>query len=337
MNSNPNPYTGHKASGFRFCLHVTSIAHRPLFLPLEMKQLPQIQRLWQGESPLSVFNRADIKSARQAFCEFRMQFDFAYWAAKEYYIRDQNDADRIIPLELNNIQHYLIDILQKRYFYRLPGRYIISKTFGRVGISTCVQAYILWLQTYKNPKHSYTCCPSEIAINPLKTNLCRYLHRDIVPADKFIYLPKSDRKAFFNTYRNPNFTRGIDLGYVHFADMSRWNDSDADLSSRTYATAISGVLNHYKTLIVLEGNIPKEDNFRIEEYRQFYLTFDIRIGQLAHLSKNPFFLDHVALANTPSSQPSPSQSFLMHINLDHIFTRSKRIRIPFPSTKSTPC
>lgn len=320
-----SPYSGYKSSGFRFCFHVTSIAHRPLFLPLEMKGHPYIQRLLKGESPLSVFNRPDIRSARQAFCEFRKQFDFAYWAAKDYIIRDLQDADNYIPLELNNLQHYAIDIMQKRYSNRFIGRYIITKSFGRVGLTTGIQAYMLWLQIYKCNNHSYTCSASDISINPHKTDLCRFLKRDIVPADKFIYIPKANRKAFFNTYRSPDYIRGINLGYVHFADMSKWHDIDGNDATRANAAASSAVLMKHFTMIVLEGNIPKEDRFNIDEFKNFHLPWQIRLMRLEKYSKNPYFLDRVAMAT--SSISSNDDGLYFHINLDKTFAPD-RIRIP---------
>ena len=105
-----NPYTGRHSPGFRFCFHVRAIAHRPIFLPLVMKNHYKIQRLLKGESPLSVFECSSYQAARVAFSELRKKFDFAYWAITEYYIRDLNDADNIIPLHLNTCQNYLIDI-----------------------------------------------------------------------------------------------------------------------------------------------------------------------------------------------------------------------------------
>lgn len=318
-----NPLSGLRCPDFRFRLQHRALSHRSLYLPLAMKQHPQIQRLLKGESFLSVFNAPTIESARHAFDELRYHYDFAFWAAKEYRIRDREDADNIIPLFLNNFQHYLIDILQKRFFNQQVGRYIITKTFGKVGVTTCVQAYMLWMQTYKCNKHSFTCSASDISIYPLKSNLCRYLHRDIVPSEKFISLPKADRKAFFNTYRNPDYIRGIDLGYVHFADMSRWHAQDGDYASRVYAAAASAVLMRFDTLVILEGNIPKEDRFQMEKHQSFNIPYGIRLMRLAPLTKNPFFLDHVAIANAPITYDSS----LFHINLDHTYSRSKKIRI----------
>lgn len=319
-----NYYTGFLSAGFRFCFHVSAIAHRPLFLPMDMKTHPQIQRLMKGESPLIVFNTTSIKAARNAFCELRKRYDFPYWAIKDYYINDIKDADNIITLKLNNFQYYIIDILQKRYYNGQLGRYIITKSFGRVGLTTCIQAYILWLQIYHCMKHSYTCSASAISINPIKNNLCRFLHRDIVPTDTCVYIPRADRRAFFNTYRSPDFIRGVDLGYVHFADMSRWYVPDGNDANRVYAAATSAVLLQYYTLIVLEGNIPKNEIFQLEKHQNFSIPWDIRLSRLAHLSKNPFFLDHVVMSNFPCY----GKPHLLHINLDDTYRRSKRINIP---------
>ena len=298
-----NPHSGRLSAGFRFRFKIRAISHQAIYLPLEMKELPQIQLLMHGSSPLEVFNCQSLQSARMAFNELRKQFDFPFWAVTEYYVRDIDDPDRIVPLWLNPFQHKITDTFLKRYFNQEIGKYIITKSCGRVGVSTCVQAYILWRQTYHFPKHSYTCSASDISIHPLKTNLCRYLHREIVPSDKYLYLPKSDRRAFFNTYRNPDYIRGIDLGFVHFADMSRWYDPDGNDASRVYVAATGGVLMRYYSLVVLEGNIPKPARFDMKKHQQIFIPWKIRLLQLAHLTRNPFFLNHVALANIPNAEP----------------------------------
>lgn len=298
-----NPHTGRFSAGYRFRFTVRAISHISIYLPLEMKELPQIQLLMQGSSPLEVFNCQSIRSARKAFNELRKQFDFPFWAATEYQIRDINDPDRIISLRLNFFQHIIADTFLKRYFKHEIGRYIITKSFGRVGVTTCVQAYILWRQIYHFPKNSYTCSASDICIDPLKTNLSRYLQRDFVYSEKYIYLQKADRRAFFNTFRNPDYIRGVDLGFVHFADMSRWYDPDCNDVSRVYAAATGGVLMRYYSLVVLEGNIPKPEQFEMKKYQQLNIPWKIRLMQLSNLSKNPFFLNHVALSNIPNVEP----------------------------------
>ncbi len=310
-----NHYSGYRAPGFRFRFNIRSISHHAIFLPIEMKALPEIQRMLKGESILAVFNASTIMEARKAFHNLRYNYDFAFWAAREYYIRDIMDADNIIPLILNDYQSYFIDIIQKRYFNRIFGRYIITKSFGKVGVTTCVHAYILWLQIYKCWNHSYLCTNSEIAINPLKTNLCRYLKREITPPEKYIYLPKADRRAFFNTYRSPDYIRGINLGYVHYADMSRWRDPENRFSSRVYKAATSAVLLSHDTLVVLEGNIPMEDRLQIQKYKTSGIPYNERLDRLSHLTINPYFLSQVISNYVPDSF-----GINFHINLNHLPT-----------------
>lgn len=323
MKSSRNPFTGRNSSGFRFCFHVRAIAHRSIFLPMAMKNLPQIQRLLTGESPLSVFSCDSFPQARLRFSELRKKFDFAYWAITEYHIHDINDADNMIPLRLNSYQHYLIDIIQKRYHNRQFGRYVVTKTFPRCGLTTCVQAYITWLQIFQCANNSYTCSSSEINLHPLKEDLSRFLKRDVVPSERWIYLPKRNDRALFNTYRSPDFCRSINLGYVHLADMSKWKDPDGLLSSRTYAASSSAVLLDYFTLVILEGNIPKEDRFPFRYMEISHLPFDMRLWNLEHLSGNPFFLDHVLFASHPIEH-----SCILHIHLDDAFDPIRRLNIP---------
>ena len=104
--------------------------------------------------------------------------------------------------------------------------------------------------------------------------------------------------------------------YVHFADMSKWNNPDGKDTSRVYTASTSAVLIKYDTLIVLEGNIPKKDRFQMERHQSFNVPWSNRMMRLSHLSKNPFFLDHVAMANVPTTYASP----FFHINLDQIYT-----------------
>ena len=299
-----NPFSGKNSSGFRFRFHVRSISNQPLYLPIEMKTLLQIQQLMQGTSPIIVFSCHSKEYALSAFSNLRKQYDFDYWAASEYLIRDINDADAIIPLYLNDTQLHVIDIMRKRLFLRRFGRYIVTKTSRRCGLSTCIQAYILWLQTYQRSNNSYTCGPSSISIHPLKSNLCRYLKRDIIPSDMGIFLPRVGWSAYFNTFHSPDAIRGINLGYVHFTDMSRWYDPSSKIAGRAYTAPVSAVLLNYFTLVVLEGNIPKRKSFSIKSFIRQYPKENnpIRNKKLSKIFKNPLFINHLMYS---LSSPNP--------------------------------
>lgn len=307
-----NPFSGRNCSGYRFKFLMRSFAHCPLFLPLEMKSLPQIQMLMQGLSPLDVFSCDDIDSARRAFSELRKKYDFDFWAANEFFIHDIEDPDNIVPLILNDRQHFVVDILRKRYFNRQCGRYVVSKSSRRCGLTTCIQAYILWKQTYQRTNNSYTCAGSDIGLFPLKSNLCRYLKRDVIPPDMWIFLPKVDGNAFFNTFRSPNAIRGINLGFVHFADMSRWNDPTDRNISRAYSACVSAVLLDYFTLVILEGNVPRGDSHVFQQLRRVdpRIPYRKRITGMSGWFRNPFFMNEVVYAS------SNHDGHFLHIDLD---------------------
>lgn len=311
MTNTRNPLSGRNSSGFRFLFKVSTISRRTLFLPIEMKTLPQVSQLIEGISPLEVFRCNSLKDAIQAFRSLRKKYDFDYWAATEYFIPDVNDADSITPLRLNDAQHHVIDIFRKRYFQKKFGRYVISKSTRRVGLSTCIQAYILWMQTCQRSNNSYLCGPSAISINPLKTNLCRFLHRDVVPHDMGIYLPMVDWSAYFNTFNRPDAIRGVNLGFVHLADMSRWNDPLASKSSKALIAPVSAVLLRHYTLVVLEGDVPSKQWFDIKRFIRSdpQMSGSIRLKKLTSSFKNPFFINEVIVSD------SSDDPYYFHIHL----------------------
>lgn len=262
----------------------------------------------KGEGPCIVFKVSSIKEAKEAFRELRCSYDFAYWAATKFKIRDISDPEQIVTLALNEHQHCIIDTFQKRYFKKLPGRYIITKQSPRIGVTTCVQAYILWLQTYSCCcSNSQTCSANEFANSRLRENIYRHLGKTIFPVKKKITLFNGYIGAYFNTVRNPDSLRGIDFSYVHLANMSSWRDRDMTLSSRAFNAAISGILHHYFTLIVIEGDLPKSKYFNLNEIRSPEHPA-IPTSQYRLLIANPHFL-HLLTANAiPLNTSSTSSS-----------------------------
>ncbi|MDE6290926.1 MAG: hypothetical protein K2M16_05290, partial [Muribaculaceae bacterium] len=105
----------------------------------------------------------------------------------------------------------------------------------------------------------------------------------------------------------------INLGYVHFADMSRWRDPDSKKSVRAYAAAVSAVLLDFFTLVVLEGNVPKKEVFSIRKFliNNPCTSDNSRKRLLAKSFRNPFFINEVIYASTHQD------SLYLHIDLDH--------------------
>lgn len=127
-----------------------------------------------------------------------------------------------------------------------------------------------------------------------------------------IYIPKVDWRAYFNTFRSPDAIRGINLGYVHLSDMSRWKDPDSKKSVRAYTAPATAVLLEYFTLVVLEGNIPKRGSFSIKNYirRHPKETDSTRKKNLSEIFRNPFFINEIIVAI------SSSYPYFLHIHLN---------------------
>lgn len=265
-----NYLTGRKAIGFRFRFVNKAISRCPLYLPIAMKENAHVKALMDGVHPKKTFCTDDIRIARKYFNNIRCQYDFSYWAATQYYIRDINDPDNIVTLKLNTKQDFAIGVMQEYFDMKQTKRFVITKNCGRVGLTTAVQAYILWRQLYCFPGKSLVCGASDFNLYHMKVNMARFLGRFCNPNDKWIHIDQYFRGAFFNSFTNPDAPRGIDFRYVHMADMSKWHDNKGILSRRAYVANVSGVLLDYSSLIVLEGNRPKDFPFYMSEIQSYY-------------------------------------------------------------------
>lgn len=264
--NNPNPFTGYHSPGLRFRLNCRAISHTPLYLPLAMKNHPQVLCLISGVSPLEVFAVSTISEARRAFNHLREQFDFTFWAVRNYRVRDINDPDKIIPYFLPEKLAPMIHIFLIRYHNRMLGKYVITKEHGKIGLTTCLQAFILWRQVRSEFKgNAIIFGASSSALYPLKDNLCRHL--GFYPsAAKRIYFPSRIGSypdpvwgsVMFNSVKNPDGARGIDFSFALFADMSKWRDRKRINSDRAKSACIGTVLLEYQTLFILEGDRPSD-------------------------------------------------------------------------------
>lgn len=246
---------GRRGPGKRFRFLVRGLVHRSLYLPLSMKGLGVVRRLMAGESALDVFGVGSRREAIECFCELRKRYDFAFWAATEYLVRDEGDPDEIVPFVLNENQRRITDVLERRYYEREDARYIILKEGSRAGVTTVVQAYMLWRQLYKSRINSCTINADRFSNLRLRGNLYRYLRKEVMPAKRKISIPGIDCSAYFNNVRTPDALRGINFAYVHLVDMEKWKDSRGSDIERAYVAAISGVLSDYGTLIVIEAKM----------------------------------------------------------------------------------
>lgn len=294
-----NPFTGFDSPGYRFRLNCRPISHSPLYLPLAMKSDPLVIRLRNGESPLSVFSVSNIRDARQAFHTLREKYDFTFWAARQFFVKDINDPDTLVPLILNNRIDLVISIMEERYFDKKMGRYVITKSGGPCGLTTALQAYVLWRILYSPYKGTaHICGASKFNTHHLKANLARFLHLPSIPSYNRIYFsPYGGRPSsfLFSSVKNPDATRGIDLNYAIFSDISKWHDHQRINSNRAAACSLGSVLLDYNTLFIYEGNLPND----FPKYSADTNDYDID-SKNYHQNLQKYYDKHVKDARSPA-------------------------------------
>lgn len=273
-----------------------------------MKALPQITQLLTGVSPLVVFGCRDFKDARRAFYELRKKYDFPYWAALEYMIPDKENPKCILPLRLNRFQFYLADVFIKRANAGFSGKYIISKSVPKCGLTSCVQAYILWLQLYRYSHHSITCTESVDNMNRLKSIVAECIHK---PSGSNIVSVKDTASSLFQSIYDPHVLDRCPSSYVHLADMSKWPDPTSELSLHIYSNAYQRWNATPASLFVLEGDTPSHAMFRAEDYRNYLIQESFRLMQLRDFFSNPYFVNRLVIASDPKVN-----SEFHYINLD---------------------
>lgn len=311
--NNRNPLSGRNSAGPRFQFRVRSIARNNLYLPLRMKSLQEIQRLLNGESPLVVFNCDSILDARQAFYRLRKRYDFPYWAALEHYVPDMDNPLRSVPLVLNLYQHHVVDVFSRRAFEGRRGLYLISKSVPKCGLSTVVQAYILWLQIHNWHSNSISYASSSDDLCRFKANLCSTLKKTGVMEGFSISVTDTDAVAYFNTYMSPGILSGIDCGFLHLADMSKWNDRTAEKSSLIFSSSVSRLQRNPAALVIMEGDKPADPKVMSVFKSSFVCPDTIRYLRLEAFGLNPFFLDNWLMVSDPDIN-----ALFHHIDLDYV-------------------
>lgn len=229
----------------------------------------------KGEDPIQTMRATSIEEAREKFKSLRASTDFAYWAATSYRIPNISDKSGLVTLVLNSAQNHIIDTILKDLQEGQVGRYVIPKQGESIGVTTVVQAYIIWRQLYKTVgMNSFTASPSGRTVHNLRLNTARILSQrhtryDRKPTSHFIHDHHIRRKyymgrnsyAHYTTTNNEHGARSIDISYVHFADMSKTHVDCAKSARRCFTGAFSGVLLQPPTLVVMEGDIPSNNSF----------------------------------------------------------------------------
>lgn len=300
-----DPFSGVNAPGSRFLFKAHALYRHPIWLPISMRSLPEIQAIQNGVSPLTALRSDSLNSARLKFCRYRLDFDFPFWAAYVCRIPDINDPDNLVPLILNSPQCKVIDTFLRRREQRLTGRYLITKSQPRIGLTTVIQAYIFWSQTRVWHGNSYTAVPRPLLNRTLKANLLRNIFTQRRVFSSLRPLSDSDMadvrwerfdtdlssirilrhpnlKAHFGPVNDVHRARGIHFDYIHFPDLHTMNDPAGIITRDCYRSASGSIDIDPESLMVLEGDAASSRNpFFTREIRAAFssrsLLFPIRL------------------------------------------------------------
>ncbi len=292
-----NPISGYHAPDTRFKVRIRSLAHNNLYLPLSMRSLPQINQLLEGVSPLTVFNCSTLQEARKAFYDLRMKFDFTYWAFLEFKVRDISRYHSFVPLRLNRFQYYIATRFLKDASNGYPNRYLISKTVPRCGLTTVVQAYILWRQKY-HMDDSFTFVRTDTDMEEMIKTAAQSLHKNA----KYyrIILNPDGVSAKFNFFYSPYRLDQSEARFVHLADMSKWYDPDGEDSLIIIRKALRGWKKKEAAIFVIEGDCPENNRFRSIERKDRYASEPVIIMRLSPFGDNPVFLYNILTYSNPA-------------------------------------
>ena len=299
--------TGKNSPGPRFCFRIHAIGHRILHLPIAMRRHPYIQKLMDSVSPLEIFSCSSIEEARKGFYNLRMKFDFPYWAALHFKIRDISSG-KVVPLILNRHQRWLTE----RFFDpQLPNpsrKYLISKTVPRCGLTTLIQAYISWSQT-RFKTNSITYVASSTIKKYLMDNICHTFGGK--NSSYGVSINDSVCHALFHEAYIQDTFSNVPCAFIHLSDMSEWLDPGGERSSEILSAAMKAWYKTPTSCIILEGDRTLHPDFRILDHQNPYIPQSIRLMNIGNYCRNAFFMNEVVKADSPKFFTD-----FLHIDLD---------------------
>lgn len=275
-----------------------------------MKSIPEINALLNGVSPLEAFKCDSLKAAREAFCRLRKRFDFPYCAALDFVVPNMENPDQLVPMFLNSFQYSVVDAIERRMHEDFRSFILISKTLPRCGLTSCVQAYILWCQKYVWPGDAVVYVPSANDFITYMERVRNFHKQVIVSGSPDIPISDSMSSIFCIHFQNPDFSwKGRKPSFVHLADMSKWTDPSATFSSRVFSETLNFLSGDAHSLFIMEGDYPTGRSLCLKDHPDLTVPKSIRFLRLNRVKSNPVFLD--ILAQVSSSK----QCLISYIHL----------------------
>lgn len=284
-----DPLAGVGSPGPRFRLHIEdAAAHKELFLPLAMKELPIVKLLRQTCSIRETARRLNATPERvnDDFNRLRALHDFPFWCARYAYIKMKGGGEDALFF-LNAPQRRLVEALEEMRVAGKPIRLILLKA-RQWGGSTCIQIYMAWLQLiHSRGLNSLIISHQGAGTDEIKDMFDRLLlsyplsllhdpdeeysgkekRMEGVGRSGAIWrVPARNCKVKVGSAERPDSCRGGDYNLVHCSEVGLWRRTPGKMPEQILRSACSGVLLKPMTMIVYESTANGTGNFFHREY-----------------------------------------------------------------------
>ena len=282
-----DPVSGLNGPGTRFALRCAGLEREEVYLPVAMRDLPEVRALEVGKALNEVFP-GSMENARQRWFRLRCTYDFPFWAYKTIRIHTKGGGEDIdVAFRLNAAQRKLIGVFEQMREEGKPIRVILVKA-RQWGGSTATQIYMLWIQLMRRKAfnslivgHQHTSTEEVIAMAKHALDCYpRYLlaeeGEEIGEREKIYCSGGMSRSALQIERRNfrikagsaerPDSSRGGDYSLVHLTEVGLWRKTDGKSPEDIIRAATSGVLLAPETMIVMESTANGVGNFFHREY-----------------------------------------------------------------------
>ena len=282
-----DPVSGKLSPGRRFPFSCPGLEPSVMYLPVAMKELPEVKSLMSGSALTSVFPGSP-DNARRRWFRLRCRYDFPFWAYKTVRIKCKGDGGSLDgPFLLNAPQRKLVGEFEKMREEGLPIRVVLVKA-RQWGGSTVTQMYMLWIQLMRRLSFNslivgHQNSSTEEVITMAKKALDAYPRDlisddgEVVPEKEKVYvsgglsrsaicIPRRNFRIKAGSAERPDSSRGGDYSLVHLTEVGLWRKTQGKAPEDIIRAATSGVLLQPETMIVMESTANGVGTFFHREY-----------------------------------------------------------------------
>lgn len=290
-----DPITGLGSVGERVKVHISDFVIPDQWLPVDMMQIPFIQKLADAGSidkflsDVLLIEPDDIDRAKVArkLIRLRYRHDFPFWAATLVKIHNK-DAGTDVLFRLRYPQRILVSRFEEKRRASKPIRLILLKA-RQWGGSTTTQLYMAWLQLFhKKGLNSLIIAHQGAASDEIKdmfdtmikdypVELLHPMGQPYRPDEPKLVgvgksgstyrIPQRNCKIKIGTAERPDGCRGGAYSLVHLSEVGIWKKTDGKSPEDIVRSACSGILLRPLTMIVMESTANGTGNFFHTEYK----------------------------------------------------------------------